>query len=299
MDYLFDLDDSGRVFHDILGFVDADFSAEQILPYLRRSTKTVVNWIGKENYELALELEDDDEYLILVKYAITLEAFREYMPLMDVSYTTDGRVFRSDDKMKAAFEWMIDNSDEAMERSFYASVNEILNFILDELNADESDYEFTLPKILEKSGKLYVSSISVFQEYQSIDNSHLLFYELLPSLALAERRIIKPRIGDADYKEKPVVLDVIRQICVYFAMIDGLRKNKINLFPRSVLKETKGKTKQTNASQFDVEASVLHYREELDVLKMELEQLVAKDKQKPIKTGDLINFGPEDSFVTL
>lgn len=299
MDYLFDLDDSGRVFHDILGFVDADFSAEQILPYLRRSTKTVVNWIGKENYELALELEDDDEYLILVKYAITLEAFREYMPLMDVSYTTDGRVFRSDDKMKAAFEWMIDNSDEAMERSFYASVNEILNFILDELNADESDYEFTLPKILEKSGKLYVSSISVFQEYQSIDNSHLLFYELLPSLALAERRIIKPRIGDADYKEKPVVLDVIRQICVYFAMIDGLRKNKINLFPRSVLKETKGKAKQTNASQFDVEASVLHYREELDVLKMELEQLVAKDKQKPIKTGDLINFGPEDSFVTL
>ncbi len=47
MKYLFDINDEiGSDIHEILGFVDADFSTKQLLPYLRKSTKEIVRLIG-------------------------------------------------------------------------------------------------------------------------------------------------------------------------------------------------------------------------------------------------------------
>lgn len=297
MEYLFNVEnpDASEI-HEVLGFVDSDFTSIQLLPYLRKSTKNIIKYISQENYDKAVELfqddDMDDEFLILVRYAIALGAFREYAPLLDVSFTTSGRVFRADDHAKAAFEWMLDRSDLAMERSYYASLDELLNFLLE--NSDD----FTLPSVFQKITDLYVSSLEVFEEYVKIDSSYALFFNLIPSLRLAEKRIIKSRVGQIDIKQNVEILELVQHICVNYAMMDGLRKNSVQLFPRSVLKESTGLGKHKNATVFDIEATILHYDENNMKLIQELEQEVRKLLPK-VDNVKLINFSPKDGFVSL
>lgn len=297
MDYVFNIERSeAKEIHEILGFVDADFSTAQLLPYIRKSTKQIIKYIGKANYDKAVSVYDpdedpEDEFLVLVRYAIALGAFREYAPLTDLSFTTNGRVFRSEDHTKAAFEWMLDKSDAAMERSYYSAINEIFEFII-----GDDEYEET-PLII-KIKNLYVASLDRFEDYVKIDNSYVLFFNLIPSLILAEKRLIKPRVGEIDITGNEYILHLIQNICVYFAMIDGMRKNSVQLFPRGVLKESTGNTKQTAAKQFDIEASVLHYIEEnkklLDDLELNIKKLSGSHD-----IDRIINFEPKDGFVTL
>lgn len=301
MDYLFNIQlEEASELHDVLGFVDADFSMKQILPYLRSATKDIIDIIGKTLYQKAVGLYTDDnnnEFAELLRYAIGLNAFRQYAPLSDVSYTTSGRLFRTDENTKSAFEWMIDKSDDAMERSYYASVNEIIRYIFDELPSDA----VSITKKF-KLDELFVYSLSVFQEYVNINDFYLLYFKLIPSLKQAEKRLVLSRVRDKydfykDNEDHPVN-SVIKNVCVYFAMKDGLKKESVQLFPKGVIKEISGSKKHTSASLMDIESAVLYYDDELKVLLKELENAVAKDTAKSI-SGPVINFGSDDQFVTL
>lgn len=285
--------------HNILGFVDSDFSMAQVLPYLSKSTREIHYWVGKSNYDKAVEKyenEDfEDPFLNILRYAIALGAFREFAPLQDLSFTTNGRAFRADDHLKPAFEWMIDKSDDAMERSFYASIDEILIFI------NETDGYETAPNV-QKVTELFVNSLSIFQDFVNINNSHLLFYKLVPSLRTAENQLIKPRVNAkfVEYKENDntPINYMIKNICVYFAMIDGLQKNSVQLFPRGVLKEVPNKTKYASASRVDLESSTLYYRDQLQILLRDLEMQIRKENMIVSKKTPL-SFTPDDGFISM
>ncbi|KFC19370.1 hypothetical protein [Chryseobacterium sp. FH1] len=318
MKLLFDKsDESGAELHDILGFVDAGFSMTQILPYIRKSTRELIKWIGENNYEKAIELyengDSEDEFLIFVRYAISLGAFREFMPLSDISFTTSGRQFRADDHMKAPWEWQIDKSDEALERSYYASLDEVICHIIEnyeepllieiseeEGSAEAEEIKFDLPPRIKTIKELCVSSLDVFQDSVKINDSYLLFFNLVPSLKLAENQLLKTRTGAKfeEYKENTQshIRELMQTICVYFAMADGLKKNSVQLFPKSVFQENKNG--RNSAKRLDIEATVLYYNEQNKILLADLEKAVAKDKNRPI-TGSLINFGCDDAFVTM
>ncbi len=314
MKYLFDINDEiGSDIHEILGFVDADFSTKQLLPYLRKSTKEIVRLIGDANYQIAVSAfeseEFDNDFLVLVRYAITLGAFREFAPLADLSYTTYGRGVRSEEHFSAPYEWRLDRSDDAMERSYYAAINEIFYFVIDQLEEQEAGAEnetdpdpedtvFVEFPFLEKLRNLYVSSMEIFENFVNINSSFLLFFNLIPALEKAERKLIASRVGALDPRSDEYLLELVQNICIDYAMIDGMRKNSVQLFPRGVLKESTGNARQTAAKQFDIEASILYYQEELDALLLDLESAVAKHKGKPA-VGELINFNPNDGFVTM
>ena len=285
--------------HEILGFVDSDFSMAQILPYLSKATREIHYWVGKSNYDQAVakyENEDlEDTFLNLLRYTIALGAFREFAPLQDLSFTTNGRVFRADDHLKPAFEWMIDKSDDAMERSYYASIDEILTFII------ETDGYETSPNV-QKVTELFVNSLSIFQDFVNINNSYLLFYKLVPSLRSAENQLIKPRVNAkfVEYKENhnTPINHMIKNICVYFAMIDGLQKNSVQLFPRGVLKEVPNKSKYQSASRVDIESSTLYYRDQLQILLRDLEMEIRKENRVVSKKTPL-SFTPDDGFISM
>ncbi|PIE50756.1 MAG: hypothetical protein CSA38_01970 [Flavobacteriales bacterium] len=298
MELLFNTDNaSASELHEILGFIDSDFSLIQVLPYLRKSTKEIIHWIGEQNYVKVLDWYENDEsndFLTMVRYTIVLGAFREFAPLLDVSYTTSGRVFRSDDHTKAAFEWMIDKSNEAMERSYYASLNDIIVMTIEDRDL------FPTPFINDVKG-MFVSTLKTFQEFVNIDDSHLLFLKLIPSLKLAEHRLIYSRCRDKmdEYLNTDShIKKLIQQCCVYFAMIDGLKKNSVQLFPQGVVQVEYQQRKNKTANRLDVEATVLYYKEELSKLLQDLEIEIAKSNQK-ISTKRDVNFEPEDGFVTM
>ena len=197
--------------------------------------------------------------------------------------------------MKPAFEWMIDKSDAAYERSYYASIDEILTFIV------ETDGYETSPRV-QKVTELFVNSLSVFQDFVNINDSHLLFYKLVPSLRLAENQLIKPRVNAkfVEYKENDntPINHMIKNICVYFAMMDGLQKNSVQLFPRGVLKEVPNRTKYASASRIDIESSTLYYRDQLQILLRELELQIKKENMIVSKKTPL-SFTPDDGFISM
>lgn len=306
MKFIFDTsENSNETLHDILGFVDATFTMFELMPYLRKSTRKLIGWIGQKNYDIAVarfEANSDDEYVHLVRFCIAMSVWKDYAPLSDVSHTSSGRSFRSDDHMKTAFEWQIDKSDDNLEKSYYDALDEVISFIIEFYKEPlvTDDYEFDLPPRLKRINNLIVNSLDIFQESVQINDSYLLFLSLISALERAETQLIKPRTGAKldDYlkdNDSPIK-GIIRTICVYYAMADGLKKNSVQLFPRSVFQENKNG--KNAAKRLDVEATYLYYQDENKILLQELEKLIAKDKNKIMPVA-VINFDKDDSFVTM
>lgn len=303
MKILFNKENTGNgELHDILGFVDANITIADLWPYLRTSSREVFEIIGKDNYQICETVPGEDpvtdenqELYELVRYAIAFNAFRKYAPLNDLAFTTEGRLFRRDDHQAAGFEWQIDKSNDEMERRYYEAVDEIITFILDSEELEPSDF------MTEFSG-LYVPNLKTFQRFVNINNSHLLYFKLAPALRLCEQREIINRMGDkfADYKTKEkkddYVTNLIQNCCVYFAMMDGIQKFSVQLFPEGLMKAEKPNKKA--ASGYDKESTSVYYRNQLEKLLKDLE--IEMQKLKPVyTTPPQIKFGKDDGYVSV
>lgn len=292
MKLLFDITatDSSEL-HETLGFVDSDLDMKQLAQYIRSATRELVGYIGDSNYKKATDFyeaeEHDEEFLILCKYAIGLNAWRKFAPLIDVSHTSQGRAFRADSQLKTAFEHQIENSDKAMEKNYYQSINEIFAFIITTTGYDTI-------KEVQKFANLFVSTLQIFQNYVNINDSYLLFMKLAPALQVAENRIIKSRVGNKfqQYFEakNTTINDLIKSACVHYAMADGFKKLSVQLFPEGVFKIG-------NSSRVDVAATILYFEDELKKILSELENEHKKLNNIP-SNKRMINFDEENGFVT-
>lgn len=288
--------------NEVLGFTDADIPVASVWPYLRTATRDIFGIIGKENYTICETVDDDvnsaedenAELYDLVRYTIALDAFRKYSPLNDVQFTNEGRVFRRDEHTVAAHPSQIEASNAGMERRYYESVDEIINFIMESEVLEPSDY------MTQFSG-LYVPNLKAFQKYVNINDSHLLYFKLAPSLRLCEQREIINRMGDKFQEYKAVAMrdsyihGLIQNICVYFAMADGIQKFSVQLFPEGLMKSEK--PNKNAGTGYDKESMTLFYRSELASLLKMLE--IEMKKLEPVYTSKpQINFGCDDGFVT-
>ena len=301
MKILFTKDSHGTgEIQDIIGFSDADIPVAKVWPYLRTATREIIDIIGKDNYDICVQFSEKENEVIpeepeeenlpidennldapeppivdeeeidpeiieqehaelyeLVRYAVALNAFRKFIPLNDLSYTNEGRTFRRDEHEVSAFEWQIDKSDDAMERSYYEAVDELITFIMDSEELEPSDY------MTQFSG-LYVPNLKTFQKFININNSHLLYFKLAPSLRLCEQREIINRLGDkfSEYKlpinKDSYITNLIQNCCVYFAMADGIQKFSVQLFPEGLMKAEK--TNKKTASGYYKESMTNFYK---------------------------------------
>lgn len=303
MKILFTKDSQGTgEMQEILGFSDADIPVAKVWPYLRTASREIYEIIGKTNYQICEtvangEIVPSEEYsdlYDLVRYAVALNAFRKHAPLSDVSFTNEGRTFRRDEHEVSAFEWQIDKSNDAMERSYYEAVDELITFIMDSEELEPSDY------MTQFSG-LYVPNLKTFQKFININNSHLLYFKLAPSLRLCEQREIINRLGDkfSEYKlpinKDSYITNLIQNCCVYFAMADGIQKFSVQLFPEGLMKAEK--TNKKTASGYDKESTTNFYKKELESLFSNLE--IEIKKLQPVYTSKpQINFSKDDGYVS-
>lgn len=285
-----------------LGFNDADIDIAKIWPYLRTASRDVAKIIGNTNYQICEEEFDNpsgdfekEELLELVQYAIALDGFRKYAPLTDLSFTNDGRLFRRDDHQVAAFEWQINKSDEALEKSYYSAVDVLIDFIKGSDTLADSEY-------MQQYTGLYVPNLDEFQKFVNLNNSHLLYFKLAPSLQLCEQRELVNRMGQLfnEYKlpihKHSYITNLVKNCCVYFAMADGVQKLSVQLLPEGLMKHETNNRKA--ASGYDRESVTLYYKQELESLFKSLETEVKKLKNKPTEFRP-INFSEDDGFVTL
>ncbi|WP_407402229.1 DUF6712 family protein [Chryseobacterium sp.] len=287
-------DDSSELL-ELSGLNDADIKITHLWPSLRSATRDIINIIGKDNYQKAVDLYEagsNDEFLELVRYPLVLDAFRKFSPLTDIKFTENGRQFRADDHHKAPWEWQINKSDAEMEKAYYASVDELISFITESEEYDSSEY------MLQFTG-LYVPNLRVFQDFVHINNSHLLYYKLAPAMRYFEETEIINRVGNkfAEYKEQnnSRIKKLIQNACVHYAMSDGINKLSNQLFPEGLMKAERTGRKATNG--YDVESTALHYDRIKDSALLSLEQEIRKTKTVYVPRR-LLNFDDKDGFVS-
>lgn len=297
MEILFDKEDTdSSEILNLVGFNDADIKIVHIWQHIRAASRKIMKIIGTVNYDLAYEKydseESDDEFCSMVRYAIAIDAFRNYSPLTDLAFTSQGRAFRNDEHNRVPWEWQVDKSDDALEKNYYDVVNELITFII-ENEMEQSDF-------MQQFTGLFVFSLDEFQKYVNINDSYLLYFKLGPSLKLFEQREIINRTGArfAEFKENKTsyIYTLIQNCCVYFAMADGIKKLSVQLFPEGAMKGEKKNKKA--ATGYDIEASVLYYNNQLNSLLLDLENEVKKLTLRPISVRSN-KFDENDGFVTL
>ena len=224
-------------FKDLLGFVDADITFRKVKPSLQAATDDIVDVISQTVYDslfTGAEINNDNpELLELVQYAVALKAYIIYAPTGDVAVTNTGRFIRKDDLHVSLFKHQVDAHNDGLTQLFYRHLDRLLKYMaLNNLPINEKKY---------KHENLFVPSLSSFEDYFNINNSYLLYLNLLPGLRECERDEILPRIGRTlfDSKNEWFETDIdlfedIQKACVFYALKWGIERLNVQLFPSGV-----------------------------------------------------------------
>jgi hypothetical protein len=255
---------------DLRGFVDADFSFENIISDLISASTEVQDLIGEDSYLHIATISDDDplqdfednNYMILrtARLAIAVYAYRLYAPHNDLSHTNDGRKMRSEEGEKSAFQWMIDADDKALDKKYYRTLEYLLR-LLDEskpedyssLSEEEKKetlfYKWTNSEAYNQVKKLFISTVKEFDNFYPI-NSRLLMIRFAPGMSECERREILPRVGktlfdlmkevykkksEALIPNKESLLNLIQEAIASYALAWAIPRFNVNFFPEGIL----------------------------------------------------------------
>ena len=224
-------------FKDLLGFVDADIAFRRIKTSLQAATDDVIDIIGETVYDSFFTEETINDYtelLELVQYAIALKAYIIYAPTADVAVGNNGRSMRKDDHHVSLFKHQVDSHNEGLTQLYYRHLDRLLKFMAkNDLPINQKKY---------KHENLFVPSLSVFEDLFNINNSFLLYLNLLPGLRECEKDEILPRIGKTLFDSrtdwvdsKETLLELIQKACVFYSLAWGVKRLNAQLFPSGVL----------------------------------------------------------------
>lgn len=317
MKLVFDLNNESSELKDILGFVDADILFSEMKADLKSATRALIHIIGKDTYqEISDNYEDgdesnNDEVLEQTRYVIALGAYISFAPNRDLAHTPQGRKMRVDNNEKAAFEWMLDRSNEQLERKYHKGIDELL-IILDDSDTWKESMEY------QKMHSSWVSDTMILKEFYPQGTRYLLL-NMAPALRRSQSNDIKSRLkkdiydsintqlkkGDTISNEiESNILNRCREIMVNKALASTLLKSRVTIFPEGILQAYTGDRNTTKPRQVPIaqaiELTALSFDNQAKQLTIELEEYLAALEPKPgyvSRTGYIAN--NNDNFISL
>lgn len=317
---------------ELLGFVDADFDNDKIKSQLYTASREIKKLIGSEAYLYFLSLyakdnlEEEEEYLLYnARYPIALDAVKNYAPLGDINFTKNGRKMRNDDNQSSAWEWMINRSDESLEKSYYKAVDTLLE-VLDETNpvftaanGEVTEVKWKDTDAYQKTHRLYVRTTGDFDDHFPI-NSRLLLLKLQPGLSQCERLKIVPRIGKERNQELKAglitpnsevdehLLELVKEACVYYALAWGVRRLRVSLLPEGILQRYSGErvnSRNTKVPEkMEAELTAETFEADAEKVLQAIESYIAglnatNEPTTEFSTDPHFEFGDDDNFVSM
>ena len=262
MELLFKEETFSQDFRELLGFVDADINFHSVKSDLISATREMIGFIGQATYDRWLVLfkkqdldSSERDQLHLLRYPIAINTYRLVAPSKDLQHTSQGRLMRTDDQQARPFQWMIDANNEANERKYYRSVDQLLDYLF-------LDDDFKTTSNYKEIRKFFVCSTADFEEYFPI-HSRLLLIKLGPGLRQAEQRYIKPVLGADKFdafkavhlagtsvsNENQLLFDLVKEFCVYWSLHWAMPRLTINLLPEGILQKFTSDRNNTKASK--------------------------------------------------
>jgi len=321
---------------ELITYTDADFDFKNLKPDITTATNDVIDLVGKEIYQKAVEVFEKttkselmEEFERVISYPIAVNAYRLFAPTNDLSHTNNGRRMRSDESQKTPFEWMLDRDNEGQERRYYRALDDLI-FFLDSLvtyetpEGEDQAFSNELSEIwktsdaYKDSNTLFIRTVKEFDKCFPI-KSRLLLLKLEPGIRKCELEEILPRITSVKFDELKTklknateinsssdlkLLSLIREACAFYALSWSMMRYSVNLYPDGVLQHydsdrmsTKAKKPSLNS---EPEAARQAFKSDYEDLLLQIEKHVAPEPLPiaPEETITIPNCSSKDKFFT-
>ncbi|MEA4976006.1 MAG: DUF6712 family protein [Paludibacter sp.] len=212
------------------------------------ATAELVKIIGKPVYDLAEaaykstdENPQNIELVPLVQLPIAILATFNLYRQNDVSHEDSGRKVKIDpENEKIPWEWQLKRDDEIQLDRYYQAVDVLISY----LEASTLS-EWTNSDQKKLANSLFIKNADKFDMYFPINRSGRMYMMLLPWIREAERKYIKPVLGDQFEKylagtsltalEKEV-LELIYPSIPLFAMSIAIRRMPLGVIPAGIIR---------------------------------------------------------------
>lgn len=297
-----------------LGFLDVDIKFKNLKGKLITATYEIIDLIGNTTYQLCYSeyiKEDSDtsknaDFIFNVRNSIAIQGYRKYAPHNDLAHTTQGRIARLEDKQKSPFQWQIDNDNEALERSYYESLDSLIKYLdLNIASWKETDQ-------YKKTQNLFIKNSSEFDDIFTIGKSRLIFLKLAPGLKRCEDKEIVSRVGKelfntlkADASINEELSEKIKEATVFYSLAWGLRRYSAQIFPEGVVQNYTSDRLSKKASKVpendEAYSAAVYFKLDADEILLEIENLITEINRTPNETIEPITFNPDinDKFISL
>lgn len=225
------------------------------------ATSELIKVIGQPIYELAeaaylseMEKPDNIELVPFVQLPIAILATFNMYRQNEISHEDSGRKVKIDPQNeKVPWEWQLKRDDEIQLDRYYRAVDRLIAFL------DASTYEEWNESEHKKLSKsLFINNADMFDRYFPIERSGRMYMLLLPWIKEAERKYIKPVLGDRyqDFIENKSLSPELQEAREFvfppiplIAMSIAIRRMPLGLIPQGVIRNYIASNHTMDASQ--------------------------------------------------
>ena len=255
--------------------LDKNTDFEQLTPEIENAEFELRKIVGNEVMDFALEAynrtlgeygsiptQTDYDIVAVVQGAVANMAFLDYTVGNDLRHSLTGRKASiNPTNEKQAWEFSIDKDNEAMTYRVQKALNRLISFLdTEKLEAWTGSVTFKIKH------SVLLSDIDIFSRFYPIENSLLLFNQLLPIQKEMQRKHIAPLLGKEllaailanqadessgagyDNDQLTLLMDYAGPALALWTMATGIKRLSVKLLPEGLVQQFKSSVQSRNSS---------------------------------------------------
>ena len=285
-------------------FRNNDFSV--IESEIKSAAGAVRRQIGPEVFDRAENYYNSDEFnpqndtldlqlLKAIQAPVALLAMVRFYQQNTLSHEDGGRKVKiNEGSEKMPWQWQYDRDDDALLDKYYRALDDLYVFL-----EEKSVPEWQKSPLRTKLAACFVKDLDTFQEVSPLEDSHRMFYILVPFMLEVQERIIRTIVGDTEYekmKTAPVPAELAEQFaaakrCIpLYAIITAVKRMSIKVLPTMIVRRFSASFQGSRGGDMDdaaTRALLQSVGSEAIDAKTELQKAVTQRRQ-PVRETDLV-----------
>lgn len=188
--------------------VSLTFQLADVMPFIKQAERDYIQpVISKDLYDALNESYNAENHELTGEEISLLKAVQEslanlaimlWLPFGQVQFNSGGIHIVSNDTMKTAFQWQINEVEQALYKAGFSAIEHLISFL--EVNAD--DYpEYKDSDERKELFSHFINSAKEFNRHFDIEISRYIFLKLLPSMNRVEEDKIRSVLHDELFDE--------------------------------------------------------------------------------------------------
>lgn len=285
---------------------------------IKSAAGAVRRQIGPEVFDRAEKYYNSDEFnpqndtldlqlLKAIQAPVALLAMVRFYQQNTLSHEDGGRKVKiNEGSEKMPWQWQYDRDDDALLDKYYRALDDLYVFL-----EEKSVPEWQKSPLRKKLAACFVKDLDTFQEVFPLEDSHRMFYILVPFMLEVQERIIRPIVGDTEYekmKTAPIPAELAEQFaaakrCIpLYAIITAVKRMSIKVLPTMIVRRFSASFQGSRGGDMDdaaTRALLQSVGSEAIDAKTELQKAVTQRRQ-PVRETDLVPQNSRDKkyFMT-